>query len=103
MWCEGTIARRTDFRARVWRLDWPRTGARAVVAAVAVAVVLAERAGVGAAEGVAAGDAVARAVAVAEALVAGRPCSVAEPHAARARAPEVRTAASAAVARKWDA
>ena len=55
---------------------------------------------------VAAGDVAAGDVAagdVAAALVAGGACSVAEPHAARAPAPDVRTAARTAVVRRRDA
>ncbi len=116
MRCEGTTARRTFF-LRVWWLGWARTGARA---AVAVPVVLAERAAVvavragavaPAARAVAAADVATADVAagdvaagdVAAALVAGGACSVAEPHAAWARAPDVRAAARTAVVRRRDA
>ena len=111
MRCEGTTARRTFF-LRVWWLGWARTGARA---AVAVPVVLAERAAVvavragavaPAARAVAAADVATADVAagdVAAALVAGGACSVAEPHAARAPAPDVRAAARTAVVRRRDA
>jgi hypothetical protein len=115
MRCEGTTARRTDFPLRAWWLGWARTGARAVVAARA-AVVVAERAGAGAvcagsvapAAGDVAGAFAAAAGDVAGAFaagrfVAGRPCSVAEPHAARVTAPDVRTTARAAVVRKRSA
>jgi hypothetical protein len=108
---EGTTARRTDFPLRAWWLGWARTGARAVVAARA-ALVLVERAGAAAvragsvaprAGSVAAAFVIARFVAGSARAATGRACSAAEPHAARAPAPEVRTSASAAVVRKWDA
>ena len=74
--CGGTTERRPVFALRLWWLVWARTGVRPGVAATTVAV----------AAGV-----------VAAAFVAGRACSVTDPHAATAPAPEVRTNASATV------
>jgi len=96
--CGGTTERRPVFALRLWWLVWARTGVRPGVAATTVAVVLAGAGAVAGRAGAVDGGTVAVAAGVvAAAFVAGRACSVTDPHAATAPAPEVRTNASATV------